>query len=63
MTHVENGAKNSYAHLRLNPYFHALFLDGVYAPDRDGKGQMFHPAPGTMPGIVAAEHGRRKPAL
>jgi hypothetical protein len=22
-----------------------LFLDGVYAPDGDGKGQMFHPAP------------------
>ena len=31
--------------LRLNPHFHAVFLDGVYAPDRDGKGQMFHPAP------------------
>jgi hypothetical protein len=32
--------------LRCNPHFHTLFLDGVYAPDRDGKGQMFHPAPG-----------------
>ena len=31
--------------LRLNPHVHALFLDGLYAPDRDGKGQMFHPAP------------------
>ncbi len=32
--------------LRLNPHFHTLFLDGVYAPDRDGRGQIFHPAPG-----------------
>ena len=32
--------------LRLNPHFHTLFLDGVYAPDRDGRGRMFHPAPG-----------------
>jgi hypothetical protein len=32
--------------LRLSPHFHTLFLDGVYAPDRDGKGQIFHPAPG-----------------
>jgi Putative transposase len=31
--------------LRLNPQLHTIFLDGVYAPDRDGKGQMFHPAP------------------
>ena len=31
--------------LRLNPHFHTLFLDGVYAPDADGNGQMFHPAP------------------
>jgi hypothetical protein len=31
--------------LRCNPHFHTVFLDGVYAPDRDGKGQMFHPAP------------------
>jgi hypothetical protein len=31
--------------LRLNPHFHTLFLDGVYGPDIDGKGQMFHPAP------------------
>jgi hypothetical protein len=32
--------------LRLNPHVHAIFLDGLYAPDGDGKGQMFHPAPG-----------------
>jgi hypothetical protein len=32
--------------LRLNPHFHTVFLDGVYSPDVDGKGQMFHPAPG-----------------
>ena len=32
--------------LRLNPHVHALFLDGLYAPDGDGRGQMFHPAPG-----------------
>ena len=31
--------------LRLNPHFHTLFLDGIYGPDADGKGQMFHPAP------------------
>jgi hypothetical protein len=31
--------------LRLSPHFHTLFLDGVYGPDRDGKGHMFHPAP------------------
>jgi hypothetical protein len=31
--------------LRLNPHLHTIFLDGVYAADRDGKGQMFHPAP------------------
>jgi hypothetical protein len=30
--------------LRLNPHFHTLFLDGVYGPDRDGQGRMFHPA-------------------
>ena len=31
--------------LRLNPHLHTIFLDGVYAPDGDGKGQIFHPAP------------------
>jgi hypothetical protein len=31
--------------LRLSPHFHTLFLDGVYGPDRDGKGRLFHPAP------------------
>jgi hypothetical protein len=31
--------------LRCDPHFHCLFLDGVFAPDADGKGQMFHPAP------------------
>jgi hypothetical protein len=31
--------------LRLNPHLHTVFLDGVYSPDGDGKGQMFHPAP------------------
>jgi hypothetical protein len=30
--------------LRLNPHLHTIFLDGIYAPDGDGKGQMFHPA-------------------
>jgi hypothetical protein len=30
--------------LRLNPHLHTVFLDGVYSPDGDGKGQMFHPA-------------------
>jgi hypothetical protein len=32
--------------LRCNPHVHAIFLDGLYAPDVDWKGQMFHPAPG-----------------
>jgi hypothetical protein len=31
--------------LRLSPHFHTLALDGVYGPDRDGRGHMFHPAP------------------
>jgi hypothetical protein len=31
--------------LRLNPHLHTIFLDGVYSPDCDGKGQMFHLAP------------------
>ena len=31
--------------LRCNPHVHEIFLDGVYAPDCDGKGFMFHPAP------------------
>jgi len=31
--------------LRCSPHFHCLFLDGVYAPNPDGKGQLFHPAP------------------
>jgi hypothetical protein len=30
--------------LRLSPHLHTIFLDGLYAADRDGKGQMFHPA-------------------
>ncbi len=34
--------------LRLNPHLHTAFLDGVYSPDGDGKGQMFHPAPAPM---------------
>jgi hypothetical protein len=31
--------------LRLSPHFHTLLLDGVFSPDGDGKGRMFHPAP------------------
>jgi hypothetical protein len=31
--------------LRLSPHLHTIFLDGAYGADRDGKGQMFHPAP------------------
>jgi hypothetical protein len=31
--------------LRLNPHLHTVFLDGIYGPDGDGKGRMFHPAP------------------
>ncbi len=32
--------------LRLSPHFHTLFLDGIYSADGDGKGRLFHPAPG-----------------
>jgi hypothetical protein len=31
--------------LRTNPHVHAIFLDGLFAKDHDGKGFMFHPAP------------------
>ena len=31
--------------LRLNPHLHTIFLAGVYSPDGDGKGRMFHPSP------------------
>jgi hypothetical protein len=38
--------------LRTNPHVHAIFLDGLFAKDRDGKGFMFHPAPApTQPDI------------
>ncbi|MGC9986625.1 MAG: transposase zinc-binding domain-containing protein [Polyangia bacterium] len=40
--------------LRCNPHVHAIFLDGVYAPDRDGKGFMFHPAPAPTQADVEA---------
>jgi len=40
--------------LRCNPHVHAIFLDGLYAPDRDGKGFMFHPAPAPTQGDVEA---------
>ena len=29
----------------FNPHFHTVFLDSAYAPDGDGRKQMFHPAP------------------
>jgi hypothetical protein len=31
-----------------------IFLDGLYAPDRDGKGFMFHPAPASTQEDVEA---------
>jgi hypothetical protein len=40
--------------LRCDPHFHCLFLDGVYALDGDGKGQMFHPAPAGRAGKCSA---------
>jgi hypothetical protein len=40
--------------LRCNPHVHEIFLDGVYAPDRDGKGFMFHPAPAPTQADVEA---------
>jgi Putative transposase len=39
------GVGEGQSDLRLNPHLHTAFLDGVYSPDGDGKGQMFHPAP------------------
>jgi len=40
--------------LRCNPHIHAIFLDGLHAPDRDGKGFMFHPAPAPTQDDVEA---------
>jgi hypothetical protein len=40
--------------LRCNPHIHAIFLDGLYPPDRDGKGFMFHPAPAPTQDDVEA---------
>jgi hypothetical protein len=40
--------------LRLNPHFHVLQLDGVYAPGRDGGAPIFHPAPGLTPKDIEA---------
>jgi hypothetical protein len=36
--------QRSSSDLRLNPHFHSLLFDGVYAPGRDGK-LAFHAAP------------------
>jgi Putative transposase len=44
--------------LRLNPHLHTIFLDGVYSPDSDGKGQMFHHAPAPTQDEVEALVGR-----
>ena len=44
--------------LRLNPHLHTIFLDGVYSPDADGNGQMFHPAPAPTQDEVEALVGR-----
>jgi Putative transposase len=38
--------------LRLNPHWHAIFLDGVFAPDDDGA-LRFHPLPSLSNGQVA----------
>jgi hypothetical protein len=44
--------------LRLNPHLHTIFLDGVYSPDGEGKGQMFHPAPAPTQDEIEALVGR-----
>ena len=44
--------------LRLSPHFHTVFLDGLYSPDGDGKGQMFHPAPTPTQQEIEAIVGR-----
>ena len=44
--------------LRCNPHLHVIFLDGLYAPDRDGKGFMFHPAPAPTQEDVETIVGR-----
>jgi len=50
--------------LRCNPHYHTLFLDGVYAPDRDGRGQIFHPAPGpSQHDVEQVVHRARKRIL
>jgi Putative transposase len=40
--------------LLLNPHFHTLLLDGVYAPGRDGGAPILHPAPGPTQEEVEA---------
>ena len=35
-----------------------IFLDGVYSPDGDGKGQMFHPSPAPTQDEIEALVGR-----
>jgi hypothetical protein len=44
--------------LRINPHLQTAFLDGVYAPDRDGNGRMFHPAPAPTQQKMEALIGR-----
>jgi hypothetical protein len=44
--------------LRLNPHLHTVFLDGIYGPDGDGKGRMFHPAPALTQQEIEAIVGR-----
>ncbi len=39
-------------------HLHTAFLDGAYSPDRDGKGQMFHPAPAPTQQEIEAIVGR-----
>jgi hypothetical protein len=51
--------------LRLNPHFHTLFLDGVYAPNpRGGGAPIFHPAPGpTQQDVEHVVHRARRRIL
>jgi len=48
--------------LRRSPHIHTLGLDGIYSPDRDGEGPVFHPTP-TQEGIKHLVERVSKPIL
>jgi len=58
VTVIQRGSSD----LRLNPHFHAVFLDGVYLAGADGAAPLFHPAPAPTQEDVEAvvERARRR---